>query len=275
MISIQKFDAIVHEVVAALNESFDFVKNNCSDQKYILLLADADFISRYASNPRVGSGYVLESREDIYKDRSRINFFTQFMDSFYSFPASAPQTTDDQYKITMELMMYTHIWESKPFLKQLYRLACLVDKQPYPWIVEVPPMSKHDFIRNNIRDVLKRQKMKLADIICPKGFHTSLRNAFAHSEYEIREDMQFIHLDTYNGKPWDIENLAFDKWTEMFAYSTLLSYHYLRIKYERRESIVKDFGKDEFFIMYPSNKHQSRLMKVGYDARFKNFFFVK
>ena len=37
-------------------------------------------------------------------------------------------------------MIYTHIWESKPFLKQLYRFSLLCQGKAYPREIDIPDM---------------------------------------------------------------------------------------------------------------------------------------
>ncbi len=172
-------------------------------------------------------------------------------------------------------MIYTHIWESKPFLKQLYRMARLADKKSYDWSVNVPEMEKHKFIRFQIRDVIASKGLHVANIISA-GFHTSLRNAFAHSEYEFNNTYRYIHLDTFKGDTtWDIENIAFDDWTKRFAYSALLSYHFLNIRHKKRTELIKDFGKDEFLIIHPINERSFRCIKIYYDEEHDNFSFYR
>ncbi len=146
------------------------------------------------------------------------------MQTFYGFPKGTSKTDDNEYRLAMELMVYTHIWESERFLKELYRFASLTNKKSYDWEVIVPESSKHEFIRKNIRDVFKANGLQLADIIT-KGFHTSLRNAFAHSQYLLDDYNKKIHLDTFKGDySWDIENISYDEWTKRFLYSSLLSF---------------------------------------------------
>lgn len=195
MITRADFAQIDKEVIESLEEAFDYLKTNCVDHNYILFLADGEYKQQYENSYLKLNPFTIDNREDRYKDQSRLNFFIQFMKSSYSFPTSVNQTDDNEFRLTMELMIYTHIWESKPFLKQLYRLASLTVGKPYQWEVVVPEKSKHKYIREEIRDNLKSKKLKLETVIS-KGFLTSLRNAFAHSEYQFDDNNKMIHLDT-------------------------------------------------------------------------------
>lgn len=274
MITRTEFAQIDQEVIDSLEEAFNYLKFNCVDHNYILFLADGEYKEEYKNSHLKLNPFTIDNREDRYKDQSRLNFFIQFMKTFYSFPSSINQTDDNEFRLTMELMIYTHIWESKPFLKQLYRLASLADGKSYQWEVIVPEMSKHNYIRDDIRNTLKEKKLKLATVIS-KGFHTSLRNAFAHSEYQLDENNKFIHLDTYKGGAWDIQKISYDDWTKRFAYSALLSYHFLNVRASKRKSLPQDFGKSEYLIIHPINQTSFRASKIYYDTQWDRFSFYK
>lgn len=274
MITRTDFAQINQDVIESLEEAFDYLMLHCVDHNYILFLADGEYKEEYKSSHLKLNPYVIDSMEDRYKDQSRLNFFIQFMKTFYSFPSPTNQTDDNEFRLTMELMIYTHIWESKPFLKQLYRLASLAAGKSYQWEVIVPESSKHTYIRDDIRNTLKAKKLKLASVIS-KGFHTSLRNAFAHSEYQLDENNKFIHLDTYKGGAWDIQKISYDEWTKRFAYSALLSYHFLNVRASKRKSLPQDFGESEYLIIHPINQTRFRAKKIYYDSHWDRFGFYK
>lgn len=274
MITKQDFELINKEVVSSLEEALNFLRVNCLEHNYILYLADGEYVERFKRSRLKLSPYTIDNREDGYKDESRLNFFIQFMQIFYSFPTGINATDDNEYKLTMELMIYTHVWESKPFLKQLFRLAELANGKSYDWNVQVPELSKHQFIRKQIRDTLKKKRLHLANIIS-NGFHTSLRNAFAHSEYRLNDKYKFIHLDTYKGETWDIEKISFDDWSKRFAYTALLSYHFLNLRAQKRKALPNDFGKTEFFITLPINERKFKVRTIYYDEHWDKFSFSK
>ena len=274
MITKTAFSQIDQEVIESLEEAFNYLKLYCVDHNYILFLADGEYKEEYKDSHLKLNPFTIDNREDRYKDQSRVNFFIKFMKSFYSFPSHTNETDDNEFRLTMELMIYTHIWESKPFLKQLYRLASLADGNSYEWEVVVPEMNKHNYIREDIRNRLKAKRLKLASVIS-KGFHTSLRNAFAHSEYQFDEHNKFIHLDTYKGGLWDIQKISYNDWTKRFAYSALLSYHFLNIRAKKRKSLPQDFGKNEYLIIHPINPTRFRVSKIYYDTDWDSFGFHK
>src|SRR5690606_19576644 len=134
-------------------------------------------------------------------------------------------TRDSTISIGIELMIYSHIWESKPFLRQLKKLANLCESVEYDWSVSIPEMGKHDFIRNNIRDVFRNSNLDLHNVIS-NGFHTSLRNAFAHSDYYFQFENHIIYLTNSKGAAWEIDSISFNDWTKRFCYSFLMSYFF-------------------------------------------------
>ncbi|WP_018676704.1 hypothetical protein [Riemerella columbina] len=253
MITKDKFHTIDEEIKNSLQETLNGVKNN-SLHNYIIYLANGEYISEYKNSKTIKNPYVIDYRIDYFKDFTRLDFLIKFLASYYNFPSVQTETDDDVYKISLELMIYCHIWESKPFLKRLYRLAHISNNEEYNWEVKVPDMSKHTFIRNEIKEVFKLKNNNLAGII-EKGFHSTLRNSFAHSEYHIdtMNNKGRIVLGSYSGGfPGDIKEISFDDWSERFVYSSLLSYHLSKIIQEHRNNLVSSLKTDKFMIKYPN-----------------------
>lgn len=274
MITKEDFNLIDSEVSQSIKEAFDFVKENSIDHDYILFLAEGEFRPELKNASLKFNSYGIDNHVDKYKDESRLKFFINFMRSYYSFGNIKTETTDEESNITIELMIYTHIWESKPFLKQLYRLASLASGKSYEWIVNVPDMSKHKFINEEIKNALHSKHLRLANTIS-KGYHSSLRNAFAHSEYYLDSRHNNIHLDTYKGGSWDISYLSYKDWTKKFLYAALLSYHFLNMKYQKRKSLPIDFGRKDFLIIHPSSQTKFKTLKIFYDDQLNIFSFYE
>jgi hypothetical protein len=272
MINSVEFSNIDTEVSDAINEIFDFMRDDCIDHNYILLLAHGDYYEYLAKTKLVP--YVIDNRLDEYKDKSRQDFFIEFMRSFYGFPLDKLVVEDRETRITMELMIYTHVWESKPFLKLLYRVSEIVQDKLYPWKVVVPDMSKHDFIRNEIRQGFENAGMSLATVI-RKAYHSTLRNAFAHSEYQFDSNLRQIKLDNYSGKDWDIDYISFDDWTKKFVYTALLSYHFFNALALRRKSLASDFNRSQFLIPQPMNSRITKIVSIVYESEWNRFTYSK
>jgi hypothetical protein len=273
MITREVFSKMDAEIKNSVIEAFEYIKNNCREDNYILFLANGEFDDKSFPKGSGNNPHSMDNRIDGYKDESRINFFIQFMKTFYSFPTGIDYVDDDDFRITLELMIYSHIWESKNLLKQLYRISSLVLDKPFPWVVNVPEMSKHIFIRNDIRDSLRSNKLSLSEIIT-KVFHTSLRNAFAHSEYSLNKTSKKITLHTYKGDgSWDIPSITYDDWSKRFTYTTMLSFYLMKYKQEYRENVVKDFNKSEFLISHPLDLGRTKYRRIYYDIEHDLFRF--
>ena len=265
MITKKRFSEIDIEVKDSVLKTYEYIKNHCREDKYVLLLANGEFDDIFYPKGSGFNPYSMDHRLDGCNDESRFKFYIQFLKSFYSFPKGIKSIPDDEFRMTLELMVYSHIWESKNLLKQLYRLAELVLDKQYPWLVTVPEKSKHEFIRFKIRDQFKTKKLAIS-VIITKGFHTSLRNAFAHSEYSLNNDSKNIILHTYKGNDiWDIPSVSYDNWSERFVYSALLSYYMTKYKQDRRDNLFNDFRKLEFIIPYPINKYSTKYRKIYYN----------
>lgn len=292
MITFTEFRKIDKEVKDAITSTLDGLKASAREN-YILFLANGDYRKELDNASSKLNPNVIDYQGYLHRDETRLNFLASFLKAFYSFPkvkltlwgkflslfnpslrksiSEEKVINDDELRMNMEFMVYSHTWESENFLKDLYRLAILVDTGNYEWNVEVPPMGKHDFIRNKIRDTFKKNNNPLSDIIT-KGFHTSIRNAFAHSQYYFNTHSKTIWLDNYNGEPWELKSLSFDEWSKRFVYSTLLTYYMLNMKHERKFSIASDLGTNTFTITLPPN---SKRVNIIYDSRRKSFNFER
>jgi hypothetical protein len=114
MIRINEFRRIDQTVQNAIQKAFEFAKQNEKDKNdYFLFLCNAAYIERH-ENSKINP-YVIDNRMDILIDEHRHEFLTTYLKTQYAF--SQFNTSDSKESLTMEMMMYTHIWESKNFLK--------------------------------------------------------------------------------------------------------------------------------------------------------------
>lgn len=287
MITFSDFQLINNEIETAVSEAFDSMKKK-SPVDYILFLANGDYRKEYDNPNSKILPHVIDYQGYSHQDSTRLNFLSIFLKRFYSFPSSKSliqrifsllslksratppkDIKDDELRMSIELMIYSHTWESEQFLKDLYRLTKMLENTKYEWDVNVPEMGKHTFIRSEIRDRLKAMNNPIADIIT-NGFHTSIRNAFAHSQYNLDMHTKLLWLDNYGGAPWELRKLSFDEMSRRFVYSTLLTYHLINTKYNRRKSIIQDFGKNRFGINLPDKPNQYFIL---YDKKRGHFNF--
>jgi len=273
MISRIDFATIDNEIKKAIDDTLNDLKAS-NQNDYALFLADGEYSKELENNGLNLNPHVIDNRMDKYKDSSRLNFLSQFLTTFYSFPSSQTSTDDSEQRLHMELMVYAHIWEAKPFLKKFYRLAHLWNHEQYVWNVKIPDMGKHDFIRNDIRQIFEDKGNPLFQII-KNGFHTSLRNAFAHSEYSF-DTMNYnkrILLDNYNGANWEMREISFDDWSKRFVYSALLSYYLLDLAHKHRINIIDSTGADSFQIKQPSKINGFNFIWIKYNKQYDRFIF--
>jgi len=250
MITEKRYNEIYTEIECCINMSFDSIKT-ISLSNYILILAFGEYHALLLRKP-VLSPYLIDYTIDRYTDQNRLKFLADFLNAYYSF-RDCEKINPDDYRIHLELMIYTHIWESKPFLKTLYRIAQTLSGVCYPWIVSVPDVRKHNFIRTDICQVMKKGDKNLSDII-GKGYHSSPRNAFAHSQYhfDLESGDDKIYLDNYKQKDWELKFLSFNDWNERFVYSALLSYHLYNALRLRRKNLLTELNSNVFEIERPS-----------------------
>lgn len=274
MITKDRFREIDTEIKELVRNSLNDARTTYLDN-YVLYIADGDYNSDYETNTRF-SPYVIDNRIDMLNDDTRLNFLIRFLQTFYSFPPDITEINDDEYRIYMELMIYTHIWESKPYLRKLARFSHLCNGEEYLWKLDIPEMGRHNFIRNNIRQTFENCSNGLSEII-KKGFHTSLRNAFAHSEFHISNNDNKIHLSNYKGESWELSEISFNDWSERFVHSILLCYHILKESYSDRENIVElNNGTNLFKIKHPTRDGNSfNERNIIYHAEQNGFTFER
>jgi hypothetical protein len=264
MITKEQFAAIEQEVEDSLSELFGYIAENCEFEDYLFLLADGEYkaeMQSVSANPHV-IDYIINKR----MDRSRMEFFSQFAGKYYSFDGFV-RVENDSYRAHLEMMIYTHVWESEHFLKQLFRLSELISSGNYAWSVTVPPMGKHEFIRTDIRSKFEAKGLSIAAVM-KKGYHSSLRNAFAHSQYYYNTNNQEIELANFGGATWELREITFDAWSSRFCYSIWLNYklhvqlHHLRI------NIANGTGSNRWTINYPN---EPQPIKIEYNVESDTF----
>jgi hypothetical protein len=152
MITLTDFTAINDEIKSAINSTLDEIKNS-SQMNYVLYLANGDYRSEHDNLNSTLNPNVIDYQGDLHRDETRLNFLGNFLKTFYSFPIvkltcwskllsifnsslrksinEERRVNDDELRISLELMVYSHTWESDNFLKDLYRLAKLVDTGTY------------------------------------------------------------------------------------------------------------------------------------------------
>ncbi|GHT73434.1 hypothetical protein FACS189456_3860 [Bacteroidia bacterium] len=270
MITHDKFQEIETEVERCIYSILDKIKNT-SPKNYCLLLANGEYNEFPNNDIHKFNPHVIDDNSWDKITNTRTKFLTNFLNTFYAFP-DEQSVEDDEIRMHIELMIYSHIWESKSFLKQLYRLAHILFENKYVWNVSIPDFRKHDFIRDDIQKSFESQEHTMFQII-KNGFHSSLRNAFAHSEYYFMGTN--IHLTNYKGREWEIQDITFSDWSIRFVYSVLLSYNLIKYINVCRKNIIQDLGTNIFVIDLPSSKGVIREEKIVYNKNTDMFSFER
>lgn len=269
MINAEKFSEITNEVESLIdNALYQLFLNYPED--YVLFMASGEFDEIIARDrtlnlsPYTISGHNIEN----YYDSTRQHFLCEFLNTYYSF-ADRNELKDDEYRMNIEFLIYTHIWEAKPFLKRLYRLANLLCGKEYDWKIQIPSIGKSNFIKNKIIKPFNASNCILGKIISD-NYKTDLRNAIAHSDYQIDIISKEI---TYNSKTV-LCNTSFNDWSIHFAYSVCFSYYFSRILTQRRKQIILDWGKNFFTIKRPSSDGLIQHVCIQYEIENDEFGFI-
>lgn len=268
MISAERFSNITNEVITLINNAlFELLQNY--PEEYVLFLASGEYDEAIAKNkslnlmPYTISGHSL----DAYYDLTRQTFLCEFLNKHYVF-SDSKELQDDEYRINIEFLIYTHIWEAKIFLKKIHRLADLLCGKEYNWNAQI--FNKPNFIRDKIVESFNSANCLLGQVISD-NYKTNLRNAIAHSDYHIDMDSKQIAYDLNKRS----RTISFDEWSIHFAYSVCLSYHFSDIVSKRRKNIIQDWGKNYFTIKMPFSDSTTRHVCIQYLEDEDDFDFIR
>lgn len=270
MIDVKSFSMITDELISIINNSLnDLLKKNPED--YVLFLASGEFNEVIAKNKTSGlSPFMISGHHsDNYFDYTRQSFLCEFLNKYYVF-LNKEVIEDDEYRVNIEFMIYTHIWEAKVFLKRLTRLANVLCGNDYLWKVKIPFNGKSNFIKNKIVKYFNSANCKIGEIIT-NCHNTDLRNAIAHSDYQINLNSKKITYGTKKGN----RTISFDDWSKCFVYSICLSYHFSDIVTKRRKSIIEDRGQNYFTIKMPFSDGSTQHACIKYFEYSDDFNFIK
>lgn len=207
-------EEIRDEVSSAIIQGFNSARENYYTS-FILLISRADWIEEFSGFQ--GTGCVIDYQLDRYYDETREAFYLHYLnrnDKKEGFHYDGESGIDD---LSIEMMIYCHLWDSHYFLKSLYRLSTILDGKGYKWKVIIPDRGKWTFINVNIVDPLVNKSFELGTIV-KKAYSSDIRNAFAHSLYYIDVSTRKICLRTERGTQW----LTFDEFQKRFLYSAIL-----------------------------------------------------
>lgn len=224
MITKKLIDENIENIKESIEEALSLAKQNQKrENDYILLLANCS-VRIESGEYHFLSSFSYEDLGDM--DRGKfIDFYLGLpIEKYYQDVNQKQKETLRKHTMFLELMIYSHIWESIPNLKTLFKIKELINGNIYPWIIDVPEMSKHNFIRNQIRDELKITAPKLTSVIT-ESFNSQIRNAFAHSQisYWLSESSEVVQLHNHNPDDnWSTWGISFTDLEKKIANSILL-----------------------------------------------------
>lgn len=209
---------MVKEIINQVSSSIDEVFEQMAKEdftSFILLVGRADIVPGLSSYAKTDC--VIDYQLDRYYDETREGFYLRYLNRNYSkegFKYDGESGVDD---LSIELMIYMHLWDSMYFLKSLARIAAIVDCKGYLWKPNIPENGKYNFVQNNIVKPLKDNNLAIGGFI-EQAYSSDIRNAFAHSLYTIDKDSKKIY---FRPKTRQII-FSFDEFQDKFLKSVVL-----------------------------------------------------
>lgn len=223
---------------------------------FVLLLARGDYYEVLYTHTHDMSPYVIEDPTDELVDDTRQSFLNHFLKKYIKRLKEGDEMDDQEleYEINIQLMVYTHVWESHWLLKQLERIAAILSGKRYVWRSSVATTPKGSFIKEHIIQRLDGRS-DLVDII-KRAYSDTLRNDFAHSSYYI--DMRDRAIKSHQHGLLEENVITFSEWEEMFVNSILLSVDLNNMLYEIKRNFVPLFGDGPIICRWPSRDNPQK-----------------
>lgn len=205
---------IIEEIEPAIDVAF---KRMCKEDyiSYILLIGRADVMPGLKRHCQTDC--VIDYQLDRYYDKTRKGFYLRYLNRNYYKEGFNYDGDDGIDNLSIEMMIYDHLWESSYFLKSLFRIASILSGKRYIWNPDIPEKGKWDFMHTQVIDPLKENGFKLGEIV-ENGYSSDIRNAFAHSLYNIDVPSRTITIRPKTG----IKTISFEVFQRKFLYSVIL-----------------------------------------------------
>jgi len=241
-VNFEKYQPIVMD---AMDELFQHCINKSIRENEFLLFLEQGHYDKTFNNPGF-SPYLMGQGMAGVIDNDRLAFVELFIKLPYEKKLKETNHPQEIFELRREstalsMMVYTHFWESKFFLRKLRHLAILAQGKPYEWDLLVNPKNTYNFIKNEIREIFNIEKLKLYGII-KQTYRSQLRNAFAHSDYYISGSKIFLN----NYDPADlhtVESIEFEEY-DILITMTLLIHHCMVSKADEFRNKLGDENPD-------------------------------
>lgn len=254
----------IKEIRGELQSAFDLVFNTIlknSPETYFLLLAN---LTNVAKDKTIPATYVIEDTRDSNMDWTRINFCMNHMELLYKKDGYDYHDTSAFFNLNTELLIYFQAWESRYLLKYLAAIAYAYKTSKFDYELEINASGKSNFINNKIIGIFRESNCNLGEII-EKIYSADLRNAIAHSEYEIdvfnREIRYRERMNKDNHRPISFE--SFDSFQTKFLFTANLSY----VLHNKIEALRTEYANDNngvpVKIVFPDNREYAFMAKTS------------
>ena len=261
--TLSEFKFYEQEVVDFVNYLLDKVKEK-NFSEYVLLLSRASY--QVENENTCLSPYVIQSNLEIMQDMSRQQFLHTYLNQYIALLSDNVFMSNEiqEFNINIQLMIYSHVWESHRFLMNLKRISSILSGKGYEWRIsfERPqkkssnkkiPSNKGKMIKEEILEPLYSFDEKIGTFISGL-YDTTIRNGYAHSLYQINMDegnIRILKSETYSVE----KEVNFFDWETTFFYSVLLSYHLTKSIIDRLNSFMEDYpDTKQVAISWPSFK---------------------
>lgn len=175
------FQDIEYEVSSAIEEAL-VTLSKISQPNFCLLIARAGVDPMLESIGK--SRYVMDNAKDVYHDETRQQFYLNYLNTNYRKGVLNYTEKDGLDKLYIEMMIYSHLWDSQRFLKDIYRIATMIVGKPYDWDLDLEDGLSFTRMKEEIIDPLKASGIRLGTII-ESAYSSHIRNSFAHSLFDI------------------------------------------------------------------------------------------
>lgn len=242
--TLYRFEQIEEKIINIIGQLIVDLRNDYFEE-YVLLIARADYNKNIGDIQCDTTPYDFYNLQQFARDETREKFMIEYINRF-KYRLTNQTTLSDaciEYDINIQLMIYSHVWESQMMLKTLRRIASIINNNGYEWRILFTKengafLPRNQFIENSILKPLKEQRQDLYKLLCT-AYNSKLRNDFSHSDYLIKvKDRNIISYET-EGCAYK-QQLSFEEWNEIFVKSILLSYYLQKIIDERLQNYTKD-----------------------------------
>lgn len=260
--TIDRFVELENLVKGIICHTLDAMKAK-SPSDFVLLLARADYHEWLDRADIDLTPYIIDDGRGTMMDITRQTFLVKYVNGYIDklMANNKDESNEDrEYELNIQMMMYSHIWESELFLKQLERIALVLNGKGYLWERKFDDkLKKGQYIKDCIMDRFEKADKEMYSFLA-SCYSKELRNDFAHSTYHIQMESETIyshHNGLFAGNPIKICD-----WEEMFLKSVMLSYHLNDILIKVKDNFIETFGNAPIGIRLPKKGEKGKFLNA-------------